>query len=49
MINYNMYNNLTVFADPEKRNYGAFGYIGLLVLLGSNVILALKLLGVMSA
>ncbi|KAL4233158.1 hypothetical protein ACF0H5_007843 [Mactra antiquata] len=35
--------------DPERRKYGAFGYIGLLILLGCNVILALKLLGVMRA
>lgn len=32
--------------DPKNRNYGAFGYLGLLVLLGCNVCLALQLIGV---
>jgi len=31
--------------DPEKRNYGAFGYAGLLTLLGSCVSLAAHELG----
>lgn len=31
--------------DPAKRNRGAFGYIGLLTLLGCNISLALSLLG----
>lgn len=31
--------------DPSKRNRGAFGYIGLLTMLGSTVSFALHLLG----
>ncbi|KAK3097173.1 hypothetical protein FSP39_007113 [Pinctada imbricata] len=31
--------------DPEKRMRGAFGYLGLLVLLGNSVLFALRLLG----
>jgi len=31
--------------DPEKRNRGAFGYFGLLTMLGSTIALALRLLG----
>ncbi|XP_052239953.1 microsomal glutathione S-transferase 3-like isoform X2 [Dreissena polymorpha] len=34
--------------DPEKRMWGAFGYIGLLIMLVSNIILGLKLLGVVA-
>lgn len=34
--------------DPGKRQYGVFGYIGLLTLLVCNIILALKMLGVVA-
>ncbi|KAL3881546.1 hypothetical protein ACJMK2_027975 [Sinanodonta woodiana] len=35
--------------DPERRKWGAFGYIGLLILLVINIIFALKLLGLISS
>ncbi|XP_060592430.1 glutathione S-transferase 3, mitochondrial-like isoform X2 [Ruditapes philippinarum] len=34
--------------DPERRRFGAFGYIGLLTMLVINVIFALKLLGIVA-
>lgn len=35
--------------DPEQRKWGAFGYIGLLILLVINIIFALTLLGLISS
>ena len=32
---------LLYITDPERRKYGAFGYLGLLILLINNIILAL--------
>lgn len=39
---------LSVLSDPERRRIGAFGYIGLIIMLISTIILALKLLGIIA-
>ena len=35
-----------IFSDPEKRLYGAYGYIALFTLIGCNISLGLHLLNV---